>query len=446
MEKKPNLLFIFADQMRASAMGCMHDENVKTPNLDTLASEGMLFTNAIANSPVCTPSRASMITGKHALNARCFINDIRLPVDEPSIAKTLNQAGYRSAYIGKWHLDGISRHMFTPPERRHGFDNYWAAYNCHHDYFDTKYYLNDSPELIRVEGYEPEIQTDLAIEYLQEYQGEQPFNLWVSYGTPHAPYHLVPQRYKDMYPPEEIELRPNAISPDREALSGYYAHITALDENVGKLLAELDRLGLRDNTLVVFTSDHGDMLWSHMLQKKQLPFEESIHIPLILRYPGILETNLRSDLLFSVADLAPTLLAVLGVPVPEEMEGENLHPVLVGREAEEPDSVFINNYAAFDQAKGMQPWRGVRTKRYTYARWLQGSVILFDNLNDPYQLENLAIQPEQAPLVDEMETKLQYWLDKVDDPFLTAVEHINRAGQREEWQIREEHFHGGFNF
>ena len=220
MDTKPNLLFIFADQLRASAIGCMHDENVMTPNLDRLASEGMLFTNAIANSPVCTPSRASMITGKHALNARCFINDIRLPADEPSIAEELNAAGYRSAYIGKWHLDGISRHMFTPPERRKGFDDYWAVYNCHHNYFDTKYYLNDSPDLIRVEGYEPEIQTDLAIDYLKGYEGDQPFNLWLSYGTPHAPYHLVPQRYKDMYPPDEIELRPNVISPDCDALSG----------------------------------------------------------------------------------------------------------------------------------------------------------------------------------------------------------------------------------
>lgn len=446
MDQTPNFLFIFADQMRASALGCMSDEHVMTPNLDKLASEGMLFTNAIANSPVCTPSRASMITGKHALNARCFVNDIRLPLDQPSIAEELNRAGYRSAYIGKWHLDGISRHMFTPPDRRHGFNDYWAAYNCHHDYFDPKYFLNDSPELIRVEGYEPEIQTDLAIDYLTQYQGDQPFNLWLSYGTPHAPYETVPQRYKDLYPPEEIELRPNVLSPNRSAIAGYYAHITALDENIGRLMAALSDLGLAENTLVVFTSDHGDMLWSHMLQKKQLPFEESIHIPLILRFPEKLEAGVRSDLLFSVADLAPTLLSLLGQEVPGDMEGENLHPFLTGADRQEPDSIFINNYAAFDQNVGMQPWRGVRTKQYTYVRWLQGSTLLFDNINDPYQLVNLAIQPDHAALLEAMESKLQYWLDRLDDPFLTAIEHIERAGQKEEWQIREEHFHGGFNF
>ena len=446
MSQSPNLLFIFADQMRASALGCMKDEAVKTPNLDKLAAQGILFTNAIANSPVCTPSRASMLTGKHALNAHCFANDVRLPVDEPCIADKLNAVGYHSAYIGKWHLDGISRHMFTPPERRHGFDDYWASYNCHHDYFDTKYYLNDSPELIRVEGYEPEIQTDLAIDYLKNSNSDQPFNLWLSFGTPHAPYMTVPNKYKDLYPPEEIELRPNALSPDRDAIAGYYAHITALDENIGRLMDSLDELGLAENTLVVFTSDHGDMLWSHMLQKKQLPYEESIHIPLIIRFPEKLQAGLESNLLFSVADLAPTLLSLLGQEVPDTMEGENLKQNTMNETTIEPESVFINNYAAFDQAIGLKPWRGVRTKQYTYARWLQGSAILFDNISDRYQLENLALLPEHQPLMEEMEEKLQYWLNRLDDPFLPGFEHLIRSGQREEWQIRQEHFHGGFNY
>ena len=183
-----------------------------------------------------------------------------------------------------------------------------------------------------------------------------------------------------------------------------------------------------------------------MLQKKQLPYEESIHIPLILRFPDKLQAGIRSDLLFSVADLAPTLLSLLGQAVPDYMEGENLHLNCTNEAQEEPDSVFINNYAAFDQAAGLQPWRGIRTKQYTYARWLQGSIVLFDNLADPYQKNNLALKAEDQFLVEEMEQKLQYWLDRLDDPFLTGIEHIVRAGQREEWQIREEHFHGGFNY
>jgi arylsulfatase A-like enzyme len=445
MMKKPNLLFIFADQMRASSLGCMGQEAVLTPHLDALAEQGLLFTNAIANSPVCTPSRASMLTGRHALSARCFLNDIRLPADNPSIAREFNQAGYHSAYIGKWHLDGISRHMFTPPERRHGFDHYWAAYNCHHNYLSPKYYMNDDPKLIREAGYEPEIQTDLAIQYLQEH-GSQPFNLWLSFGTPHDPYDQVPQEYLDLYPPEKISLRPNVLSPDRQAIAGYYAHISAIDACVARLLETLDQLGLSDNTLVVFTSDHGDMLWSHMLRNKQLPYEESIHIPLIMRIPWLANPTGINESLISVADLAPTLLGLCGLPVPPEMEGCDFSRSLEGRDQFEQPSVFINNYGAFDQARGLQPWRGVRTRQYTYARWLQGSSVLFDNLNDPYQQHNLALEPSQEDLLLELEEELKAWLVKTGDAFLPVEEHIKAAGQREEWFMREEHFHGGFNF
>jgi arylsulfatase A-like enzyme len=431
--------------MRASAMGCMHDENVHTPNLDRLANQGVLFTNAIANSPVCTPSRASMITGKHALNARCFINDIRLPHDPNGIAFTLNQAGYSSAYIGKWHLDGISRHMFTPPQRRQGFTDYWAAYNCHHDYLDPKYYLNDSPELIRVAGYEPEVQTDLAIEFLRR-EHLQPFNLWLSFGTPHDPYDRIPDCYLDQYPLDEIEFRPNALSPNPAAITGYYAHITALDAQVGRIMDALDECGLVENTLVVFTSDHGDMLWSHMLRNKQLPYEESIHIPLIMRLPGALEAQQQSDLLISVVDFAPTILGLLQIKAPPSMEGIDLSRAILGQTADLPTSVFINNYGAFDQARGMQPWRGVRTSRYTYARWLHGSAVLFDNLEDPYQLNNLVLNPAHAALCTAMEQELERWLDIVGDSFQPAEAHIADAGQTEEWFLREEHFHGGFNY
>jgi arylsulfatase A-like enzyme len=445
MMNKPNLLYIFADQMRASSLGCMGQEAVLTPHLDALAEQGLLFTNAIANSPVCTPSRASMLTGRHALSARCFLNDIRLPADNPSIAHEFNQAGYHSAYIGKWHLDGISRHMFTPPERRHGFDHYWAAYNCHHNYLSPKYYLNDDPHLIREVGYEPEIQTDLAIHYLQEH-GAQPFNLWLSFGTPHDPYDQVPQEYLDLYPPEKISLRSNVLSPARQAIAGYYAHISAIDACVARLLETLEQLGLSDNTLVVFTSDHGDMLWSHMLRNKQLPYEESIHIPLIMRIPWLANATGINESLISVVDLAPTLLGLCGLPVPAEMQGDDLSGCLQGRTHFEQPSVFINNYGAFDQARGMQPWRGVRTRQYTYARWLQGSSVLFDNLNDPYQLHNLALEPGQEDLLSEMEEELTAWLLKTGDAFLPVEEHIKAAGQSEEWFVREEHFHGGVNF
>jgi arylsulfatase A-like enzyme len=442
MADRPNILYVFADQMRASATGCMRDEAVQTPHLDRLASQGVLFRNAVANTPVCTPSRGSLLTGRHALTCRCIVNDLRLPEEEQSIADVLKPYGYRTGYIGKWHLDGISRHMFTPPgRRRHGFDDYWAAYNCNHRYFDAKWYEDDSPELRRGEGYDADVQTDQAIAFLERYCNE-PFCLYLSWGPPHAPYREVPQEFLDIYPPEGVRLRPNAMGADPADIAGYYAHITALDRDMGRLVEALDRLGLAENTIVVFSSDHGDMLWSHGQVKKQRPWEESIHIPLIVRWPARLPAGERTDLLVGVADHAPTLLGLAGIPVPEQMNGLDLSAALQGQPGADPSSVYINEYVSFDQARDYQPWRGVRTRRYTYARWLKGGAVLYDNLADPYQLRNLAVEPGHEGLIEEMEGELQGWLGRLGDRFLPGDEHIRQLDQWEEWQIRQEHFYG----
>lgn len=439
---QPNILYIFADQMRASAMGCMHDEPVQTPNLDRLAAEGMLFTHAFANTPVCTPSRASLLTGKHALSARCIVNDLRLPEDEISIADVLRPHGYRCGYVGKWHLDGISRHMFTPPgRRRHGFADYWAAYNCNHNYFDPKWFEDDSPELRRKAGYDADIQTDQAIGFIERCRAE-PWCLFLSWGPPHDPYRMAPKEYLDMYPADQIVLRPNMEGVDREAVAGYYAHVSALDYNVGRLMAALDRLGLTDDTIVVFSSDHGDMLWAHGRRNKQQPYEESIHIPLIIRWPGHLPAGKVSDVLIGVADHTPTLLGLAGAPVPTTMNGLDLSSRLTGQVGPTPGSVFINEYVSFDQSQIWQPWRGVRTRRYTYARWLQGGVLLFDNEADPYQMHNLAHEPGHEAVLAELEAELQGWLARLGDRFMPGEAHIRELGQTEEWQIRQEHFYG----
>jgi arylsulfatase A-like enzyme len=442
MPDQPNILYVFADQMRGSAMGCAQEEQVHTPHLDRLAAQGVRFRNAIANTPVCTPSRASLLTGRHALTCRSIVNDLRLPEEERSIADVLKARGYRTGYVGKWHLDGISRHMFTPPgRRRHGFDDYWAAYNCNHHYFDCKYYLDDAPELRREQGYDADVQTDQAIGFIERFR-EEPFCLYLSWGPPHSPYRQVPQPFLDMYPPEEVELRPNAEGADRRDIAGYYAHITAIDRDVGRLMDALDRLGLADNTILVFSSDHGDMLWAHGRTKKQQPWEESIRVPLIVRWPARVPAGQVSDLLISIADYTPTLLGLAGVPVPTEMNGLDLSATLLRRSEFEQSSVFINEYVSFDQARAYQPWRGVRTRRFTYARWLQGGRLLYDNLNDPYQLHNLAHEAGHEPLIDELEGELQGWLHRLGDGFLPGEEHIRRLGQWEEWLIRQEHFYG----
>ncbi|MBN2326042.1 MAG: sulfatase [Candidatus Omnitrophica bacterium] len=446
-QKKPNILFILVDQHRGMDLHCMGNDDLLTPNLDQLAGEGILFKDAIANAPLCTPSRATLLTGKYPIAHRCISNDLPLPTDQETIATVLSRSGYKTGYIGKWHLDGISRHKFTPPgPRRHGFNDYWAVYNCHHNYFKTKYYL-DTPELIERNGYEPDVQTDLAIEFLREHRSN-PFYLTVSYGPPHAPYELVPENYKVFYDPEKIPIRPNSKNPNRKAVSGYYAHITALDVCVGKLLRTLDELNLRENTIVVFTSDHGDMLWSHGRIKKQQPWEESINVPLIIRHPTQIKSNQQSDLLIGTADLAPTLLSFTGSKIPEEMQGLDLSGQILEGKGPKHESIFLVDMLTCDQARQWngRPWRGVRTDQYTYARFYDEGWVLYDNQKDPLQMDNLYDNPKHAALQKRMEQELQKWLIQLKDEFLSENELLEKLNLAQAWKERNEHFQSGKNW
>ena len=180
---KPNLLFIFADQMRAMDMGCAGNPDVKTPAMDRLAREGLRLTNTIATCPVCGPNRAILWTGLYATTNRIVTNDLPLSTEFPTLGTITKASGYRTGYIGKWHLDGTPRNKFTPPgPRRFGFDH-WAAYNCTHHYFKPKYY-RDEPEVIEKEGYEPEVQTDLTLEFLDQQSDKASFCLALSWGPP----------------------------------------------------------------------------------------------------------------------------------------------------------------------------------------------------------------------------------------------------------------------
>ena len=455
MRRPPNLLFVFADQMRGMDMGCAGNFQVLTPNMDRMASEGTLFVNACANCPVCTPSRATMLTGRYPLSHRAVANDLPLPSSEVTIAKILRDVGYRTGYTGKWHLDGVPRDKFTPPgPRRHGFE-FWAAWNCAHDYFHGKLYA-DTPEPIELKGYEPVGQTEVAIEFLEE-NGDRPFCLFLSWGPPHAPYAQVPERYKALYDPSQVQLRPN-FSPEpppgfrdisagldpKETIACYWAHITALDEQLGRLLDALKELHLDEDTIVVFTSDHGDMLWSQGTTKKEQPWEESIRIPLIIRWKGRVPSGRRCDALISTVDFAPTLLGLMGLEVPRYMEGRDLSHIVLGKEGPEPESIFLTEPVIVDQGlrQGIREWRGVRTKRYTYARWADGEGwLLYDNEADPYQLENLIDSPELSPLRRELEYVLRGWLERTGDPCLPWEENIRNLGLSELWNARERELH-----
>lgn len=421
---RPNLLFILTDQMRATAMGCAGVEQVITPNMDRLAGQGTRFTRAIANSPACSPSRASLWSGMHAINHRLVNNDVPLRTDFKSFAHALNDRGYRCGYIGKWHLDCNDRGLCIPPgPRRQGFDDLWAAFNCNHDYFEGYYYRDDSPDPVWIDGYEPEAQTDLAIKYVSE-AGEKPdpFCLVLSWGPPHDPYRDVPQKYLDLYPEADLRLKPNApTDANRSDIAGYYAHVTALDDCLGRLLRVLDEQGLSDNTIVVFTSDHGDMLHSQGEMYKSKPWIESVNVPLIMRWPGRIPAGRVTDGPISLIDFMPTLLTLCGAKVPPQAEGEDLSAYVLGDETAVRESVFINQpvVPAFFTHTA---WRGVVTRTHTYARTCDRPWVLYDDLADPHQLTNLVSSPEHGTLLESMERLLGAWLDRVGDPFESSEE------------------------
>ena len=403
---RPNILFVLTDQMRSTAMGCAGVEKVYTPNLDSLAAQGTRFTNAISNTPACAPARATLFTGLHVLSHELVNNEKPVKLGTCTFAGSFRDAGYKCGYIGKWHMDGGARTEFIPPgERRLGFDDYWAVANCTHSYMESFYYEDDDPEIKWVEGYEPIVQTDLALDYLGRKAAEEsPFFLTLSWGTPHDPYQEMPAEYAEKYRWQDIEYTPNNSPYEpaevrvakRKMLAGYYAHVTALDEQLGRLLRFLDERPdprapdkkLADTTIVVFASDHGDMLGSHGQYFKSQPYRESAGVPLIMRWPGQIAAGRTSDGPISLVDLMPSLLSLSGTEIPSQAEGEDLAPFILGDEARAQDSVWIN--FPFDvKIIHSPPFRGVVTRDHTYAVTREGPWCLFDDKEDPFQRKNL---------------------------------------------------------
>jgi arylsulfatase A-like enzyme len=380
----PNIVFVIADQMRAHAMGAMGNDEVITPHLDRLAGEGLLITNAISGQPVCTPFRAQLMTGRYSHSTGVIHNDVRLPDDAVIFPRVLQQQGYTTAYIGKWHLSGDRNDPVDAVSRR-GWD-YWAVRNVSHQHDQPRYWVNDATEPVAADGWEPDVQTDLAIEFI-EANAQRPFSVFLSYGPPHNPYDLVPQRYVEMYEGSALAGRPNVPTDNEDTLRLYYAAVTSIDANVGRLSDALEEAGVADNTIFVFTADHGDMLGSQGHRLKQRPWEESINIPFILRYPRKIDAGQVRDWLVATVDMMPTVLGLGEIAVPETVEGSDLSALFEGTSTAEREAVFL-----FNVHSGAGPgtdWRGIRTKEWVYARHHAGDWVMYDLVNDPYELHNL---------------------------------------------------------
>ena len=430
---RPNVVFVFDDQHRYSAMGSSGNAVIQTPHLDRLAGQGLILDQMYSSCPICAPYRGQLMTGRYSHCNGVMDNEYMLFPGQTFLPEAFRQAGYKTGYVGKWHLG-------YPPyteESRCGFD-YMASYNCQHDYYDTSYHENETGP-IDMETWAPDVETDLAVRFMEE--ARSPFLLVLGWGPPHWPYDQYSDEY-DIYNPDEVDLPPNVPQQmaafARVEIADYYGNVTALDAQMGRIMAALDRLEISDQTVLIFTSDHGDHLSSHGYGKpmdkwmhhsfrasKATPYEESIHVPFVARWPGHIPAATRSDAIVSSVDLMPTLLQLSGIEVPEGVQGVDQSHHLLAEEGPFSDSVYLQILGPGwpHRGKWVGYWRGVRTDRWVYARWHgdEYGPLLFDRDKDPFEMNNLAGNADYDEIQKQMESRLKQWISATADPFDTGT-------------------------
>lgn len=446
--KRPNLVFVFPDQWRGQALGFLNEDPVLTPHLDRFAQESLVLTQTVANYPLCSPYRGMLMTGMYSnankVTGNCRADraqyDVELQETDVCWSDVLDEQGYSLGYIGKWHLDAPREpfieanpkwNTWCPPERRHGFD-YWYSYGTYNDHNRPMYWETNAgrDEYHFVDQWSAAHEADKAIDYINNKGGglrdsEQPFALVVSMNPPHPPYHLYPEEHRDPYADKSLDdllVRPN-VSPEhpkaKENTRDYFASITGVDEQFGRIVDAIDAAGLKEDTIVVFTSDHGDCLGTHGQVSKNNPFEESMRVPLIVRWPGKIKAE-SDDLLLSTPDLYPTLLDLMGFgdEVPQSVHGDSHAGILLGKGGERPSSQLYLRMASNQPDRGA---RGVRTSRYKLILETRESdslkQTLYDLKVDPYELKNIA---ENNPKIvaDLVASELKPWLQKTEDPWI----------------------------
>jgi len=364
--KRPNVLILQPDQHRGSIMGCAGDTQAITPNLDRLASQGTRFSRGTSCHPVCSPFRGTMQTGMYCHNHGVVSNNIAMSPDLVCFAEVFEAAGYATGYIGKWHIDGgwpkseggegltpKTVGGFVPPERRQGWQE-WRGYEKSHEFFEVWEY-DDQARKHRVEGYdwEPTWQTDVALEFIRRHQSAgTPWCYYLAYGPPHNP-EQCPQRFLDLFPPDKLAIPPDAAAvPEnlhanlRRHLQVYYGQVAAIDEEVGRVMAGLEQAGAANDTLILYVSDHGDYLGAHYDETKNLrgkarPYRSAFGIPMIFRWPGHVPAGKVDDTPVGHIDLAPTLLGLAGLPVPETMDGVSRAGWCLGGETPANPVIFL---------------------------------------------------------------------------------------------------------
>jgi len=394
--KKPNVIVFFTDQQRWDTTGLHGNPMGLTPNLDRLAQQHTHAAHSFTCQPVCGPARSCLQTGLYATTTGCYKNAIPLPDDSRTLAHHFADAGYQTGYIGKWHLYDSDANGPVPASHRFGYQH-WLASNVLEftsDAYDTVLYDNDE-NAVRLPGYRVDAVTDAAIRYVDE-QKEDPFFLFVSYIEPHHQNHIddypPPDGYRETYtggwvPPDLAALGGST----HQHLGGYYGMVKRLDEAYGRLHDALKSLHIDEDTIVLFTSDHGCHFKTRNGEYKRSCHESSIRVPTVFTGPGFRGGGQIQDLV-SLIDLPPTLLDAAGLDVPTPMQGRSIMPLLSGSAAEWPEEVFV-------QISEAQTGRAVRTARWKYGVDAPGEKgpgssvyteqYLYDLQADPYELNNL---------------------------------------------------------
>lgn len=471
--ERPNIIYVFPDQFRNQALEFWNNDEysrhvgwqadpVRTPNLNRFADESMVFSRAVSTCPLSSPYRGIFLSGMYpersgiTLNCMAERPESTLDPDAVCISDVFSENGYSCGYIGKLHAEVPMKNdpanpghyvsdrtpewdAYTPPERRHGY-SYWYSYgtfDVHKDphYWDTDGKRHDPKE------YSVKHEVDKAIEFLRNRNGERakdaPFFLTIAFNPPHSPYESIEDCmeedlaiYKDMTL-TELYVRGNADTTLTKAPSAryYFANVTGVDREFGRLLDELKNLGLDRNTIVVFTSDHGETMCSQgTYDPKNSIYTESFNVPFIIRYPGKIRHRVDSTLL-STPDIMPTILALagLGDRIPDTAEGRNLAPLILedGRACDIPESaLYIRNLNGPKDKDGMVRGffpvaRGIKTHKYSMEiaitrEYKIDRVLIFDDVNDPYQMNNIPYK-ENPELFLELCEILREKLDEADD-------------------------------
>lgn len=427
---KPNIVFILTDDQRFDAMSCLGHPFLKTPNMDRIRNEGVLFKNAFVSTSLCAPARASFLTGTYALrhgvvgNWGCEFDNEKTP----SFPSVLQKSGYDTAFIGKWHM----KRNASP---RPGFD-YWVSFPGQGRYMDQK--LNINGKEVQTKGYLTDILTDYAVKYISR-ERDKPFCLYLSHKAVHSPFDPGP-KYKDIYsdinliePPnfndnyagkpkwlrggyayptdkkKEVpdSLAPKKWDPKHKRRLNYWRTLRAVDDGVGRILQVLEKEGKLDNTVIVFAGDNGYMHGEHRRGDKRVIYEESIRIPLIMRYPPKVKPDSTIDQIVLNIDMAPTLLDLAGAPIPATVQGRSVVPLLEGKTKGWRTSFLYEYY--MDLTDQLPHMLGVRTEDWKYVCFPDIDDIdeMYDLKNDRYEMKNLALDPKYSEKKKELKKELE---------------------------------------